>query len=400
MKTARHLDGLEELFWFYEQSSSFAPVFCIELQGTIPNPDWRDHLLTLQALYPLLRCRIRKTPGERARFQEVGALEIPLASKVLDTSIELEMQRELDRGFHLTHHALARLTVCRDGDRTLILITAHHAAFDGRSIIMMIHDLLALAAGEEVDAGPRASASIGELLSMGAVEGYSETLSENWISPTRNASKPSSVVRKVLSEKDTAAVLAKCKSYGVSVSAGLAAAMAEAGRGIETSWRKRNLNCLVPIDLRPFFDAEQTSGVLINVLSRAIPVLSGGNVWDLAIAVYSRLTSATSTDAFVRQAEQMRAAFVREQQPADIIKQLKASAAATDISVNNYGRDPFRTGYGAFRLVNASSGNLTSHAGGQKVSIINLDGRMTLTGTSVEPIPNLLNEAVRIMLEQ
>ncbi|KAA0686891.1 hypothetical protein DTW90_33770 [Neorhizobium sp. P12A] len=96
----------------------------------------------------------------------------------------------------------------------------------------------------------------------------------------------------------------------------------------------------------------------------------------------------------------MRAAFVREQQPADVIRQLRASAAATDISVNNYGKDPFSTGHDAFRLVNASSGNLTSHAGGQKISIINLDGRMTLTGTSVEPIPNLLNEAVRIMLEQ
>lgn len=399
MNPARYLDGMEELFWFYEQSSSFAPVFCIELQGKIANSNWRGHLQRLQMLYPLLRCKIHKARGERARFEEVVGLEIPLATKFADTSIELEMQRELDRGFHVTD-PLARLTVCSAGDRTLILVAAHHAAFDGRSIIMMIHDLLALAAGEPIDAKPRAAASIGELLSLGAIEGYSETLSQDWISPPRQAGKPSTVIRKVLSEEETATVLANCRRHGVSLSAGFAAAMAEAGRAIEPGWRQRDLNSLVPIDLRPFFDAERTSGLLIGVISRAIPVPPSGKVWDLAIDVHNRLASGTSIDASVQQAKMMRAAFANERQPADVISKLKASAPPTDISVNNYGKDPFRTDYGAFRLVNASSGNLTSHPGGQKVSLINLDGCLTLTETSVAPIPDLLNEAARIVLEQ
>jgi hypothetical protein len=400
MSASRYLHGMEELFWFYEQASSFAPVFCVELHGLISNPNWDEHLRRLQELYPLLRCRIHKSSGDRARFEEVATLGIPLITKELDSSIELEMQRELDRGFLIEDLALARLTVCRTGDRVLILLCAHHAAFDGRSMIMIIRDLLAMAAGEPIDANERRAASIGELLSIGPVRGYADTLKEKWVLPSKTTDKPSSVVRKVVSQEDTATVLASCRSHDVSVSAALTAALAEAGRGVRTCWRQRSLNCLVPVDLRPFFGGERTSGLLIGVLSAAIPMQEDGNVWKSAADIHGRLKNATSTDAFVKQADMMRKGFAREQQHADVLKQLRASATPTDISVNNYGKEAFRSDYGAFRVVNASSGSLTSYAGGQKISMISLDGRMTLTATSVEPIPGILDKALRILLER
>jgi hypothetical protein len=67
---------------------------------------------------------------------------------------------------------LMRATVLHDRDRSTLILAADHAAFDGRSLVFIVRDLLRSLAGESLGYPQPISPSQDELFGLRNPEGY------------------------------------------------------------------------------------------------------------------------------------------------------------------------------------------------------------------------------------
>src|SRR5580698_10382182 len=120
------------------------------------------------------------------------------------------MERELAIGFGDGSGALTRIILLHAADRAILLFSAHHAAFDGRSMMMVIEDLLRTVSGERLRA-PFEGAMDLRQLSLPENVGY-RTLREDSSGTGLLTVRDVHVERILLSKTLTASVLSNCKS--------------------------------------------------------------------------------------------------------------------------------------------------------------------------------------------
>ncbi len=397
----RRLDSFEEVFWHFEQVHPYAPVFAVELDGWISPENWTEHLRTVQSRYPLLRARINKIPGQRPSFEPTNHIEIPFRRAPLDKDdrVETAMERELVIGFGDGNGALARVSLLHASDRAILLLAAHHAAFDGRTMMMIVEDLLRAASGKPLGAPFEGAADICQLFSLPENNGYSTLLGEV-IHSSSSRVKDVHVERVFLSEALTASVLSECKARCVNVRALVAATLAEAGREDRIEWQSRPVTVASPIDLRPMLNHENTPGLLIGLGSAVVPAAtSRQTLWQTASNLGQAFQHTANVEAQKLRSLKLREFLDHERLPHAFMQTWQTLMPSPDIMINNYGQLPLQEDYDDFSIKTISSGSIASLGLTQKVSMISLRGKIGICIATCDPIDGILAKTSAILSE-
>jgi hypothetical protein len=395
----RSLDSFEEMFWHFEQIIPYAPVLAVELDGTIDPSQWKTHLRAVQLRYPLLRAQIKKIPGSRPYFASTNGVEIPFLAVALEKrdQVETAMERELEIGFGNGSGALARLSLLYAAERAIIILAAHHAAFDGRTMMMIIEDLLRLASGKPLEPPFEGALDRRQLLELPPDGGYRSLLRSASLARSPVVKK-FYVERVSLSEALTAAALSACKTREVNVRALLASAFAQAGRELNAEWRWRALNVASPIDLRPLLHLGTAPGLLIGRCSAVIPAANqSGTLWHTASALGHLLERASSIKDQRSQALNLRQSVKDERMPGEFVEAIQLAAPSPDIMISNYGRLPIQDDFGGFRIKTLSTGSIAGLGATQKFSAVTVRGKMGICLCTCQPIPGILQKTSEIL---
>jgi amino acid adenylation domain-containing protein len=144
--------------WFLEQLRQGQQEYVVPLFLRVPagtgTSAVRKALDTLAARHEVLRTRYVVQDNEPYQvIDEPGAVELTVAES---GSAEIGLLRaELARGFDLADGPVWRaLLVRRPGEDGLLLITAHHIAVDGRSLVVLSDEFERLCAGQELPERP------------------------------------------------------------------------------------------------------------------------------------------------------------------------------------------------------------------------------------------------------
>lgn len=138
----RPLSAAENLFWRPDAVCPLNSVGTLEIEGRLDPARLRIAIGQVQQRHPLLQASV-VLRWNHPVFRR-GAPPIPLAEITLPPEeLRAFQRREAEQTFDSTRGPLLRLTlVDLGGDRSALVLTLHHAIFDGRSIIVFVQDLL------------------------------------------------------------------------------------------------------------------------------------------------------------------------------------------------------------------------------------------------------------------
>jgi NRPS condensation-like uncharacterized protein len=148
----RDLDAFEEFFWLIEQSVPVFHTIIAEVKGATTIGQWERALDAVEARYPLLSASIGKHRGKRPFFERIPGVSMPLRIAHLRDSLVLEeeMEKELQKPFGDGSGPLTRATLFYARDRAVVMFATHHSSLDGKSHLLLVQDLLAAVAGEDI----------------------------------------------------------------------------------------------------------------------------------------------------------------------------------------------------------------------------------------------------------
>jgi hypothetical protein len=236
----RDLDAFEEFFWLVEQSVNVSHAVVVEVKGTTTIAQWQDALDAVQIRYPLLSASIRKIPGRRPFFESKHGSSMPLRMAPLMNSLVLEeeMEKELQRSFEDGSGPLTRATLFHAPDRSVVMFATHHSSLDGMSHLLLVQDLLAAVAGEELGEPLEVQPGVGQLLGLPSPADYRRTLEGRSVAPGDRVAMPGVRVRRLqLGVSETEVLLRRAKEEGTTVHAALVAALALAGKRYSDAWK-------------------------------------------------------------------------------------------------------------------------------------------------------------------
>ena len=224
----RDLDAFEEFFWLIEQSVPLFHAVVAEMKGSTTLQQWNDALDAMQIRYPLLSASIRKIPGKRPFFEKVRVV-MPLRIDPLTDSLVLEeeMEKELQKPFGDGSGPLTRATLFHARDRSVVIFATHHSSPDGKSHLLLVQDLLASVAGEDLGKPGKVQPGVGQLFGLPAPVEYGKKL-EASVAPKDEAHIAMSrarVQRLQLSVKETEVLKRRAKEEGTTVHAALVVAL-------------------------------------------------------------------------------------------------------------------------------------------------------------------------------
>ena len=144
----------QQRLWFLEKLRQGDPEYTVPLFLTVPadidEATVRSALNALAARHEVLRTRYVLEDSEPFQVIDPPA---PVALRTLDGEPTALFRAELTLGFDLENGPVWRALLVRrpDGEGTL-LVTAHHIACDGRSMVVLSDEFKRLCAGEELPA--------------------------------------------------------------------------------------------------------------------------------------------------------------------------------------------------------------------------------------------------------
>ena len=268
------LDPWDELFHSVhdQYEAAGAGVAVLHLCGCIDGAPLRAALASLQTRHPKLRSRIVDSSGGRHAF-EVARDPPPIRCELKDIGAgdmpwREESSRSLAAGLDPAVGQLARVVVLRPParDRCALILTAHHALGDGRSLLRVISDLLDYYAdAERGGAAPVSSLSIPiaprarptgrawqrALQVAGLIRRRRENRKADWTWLPQEAGE--GLLRLwehvVLTEQETATLALRCRREKAALYGALYAA---AVRGLIATLKQPSarFKCRFPIDLR------------------------------------------------------------------------------------------------------------------------------------------------------
>lgn len=152
----RPLSPPERVLWWFDHGAPLHFTTVLDYTGPLTEAALRAALDALQRRHPLLRARITGTP-HALRFAPLNA-PLPLHVEAAEPERHAErLAAELARPMPSLDAPLLRCTWLRDADAGgRVLLTLHHSIGDGRSGVILAHDLIRAAAGEPLAPLPEA----------------------------------------------------------------------------------------------------------------------------------------------------------------------------------------------------------------------------------------------------
>jgi hypothetical protein len=399
----RDLDAFEEFFWLLEQNLAVFHAAIVEVKGTTTLEQWKDPFHEIQIRYPLLSASIRKIPGERPFFEKVQGASMPLRIAPLADSLVLEeeMEEELQTSFGDGSSLMTRATLFHARNRSVVMFATHHSGMDGKSHLLLVQDLLAAVAGENLGEPTKVQPGLGQLLGLPAPGQYGKKLVGRSVAPdlgNRTALPRVRVKRLELSAAETEVLRERAKEEGTTVHAALVAAMTLAGKRYSEEWNAATVRCMSPIDMRATLDLPDAPGLLISCHQAPVLTLEGTSFWDIARSVREGLLPAQSVDGAQNFIAGLSSLVSEELNAGDVYLSSLSGPMIHELMVTNYAGFRVRREYGDLQIENLFTGGPSVSPGLQKVSVLTVNGRLGMTLVSREVFPTLLEDTREILI--
>ena len=398
----RDLDAFEEFFWLVEQSVNTSHAVVVEVNGSTTIGQWKDGLDAIQSRYPLLSASIVKTPGERPFFEKTRGASMPLRIAPLWDSLVLEeeMEKELQKSFGDGSGPLTRATLFHGRDRSVVMFATHHNSMDGKSHLLLVQDLLAAVAGEDVGDPLEVQPGLGQLLGLPAPVEYVKKLEGRSVTPedAGRVEMPKVHVRRLqLSVKETERLLARAKEEGTTVHAALVVALTLAGKRYSAEWNVGPVRCMSPIDMRRTLGIPDAAGLLISSHNGPVLTPDGASFWDIARTVRKDMLPAQSAHGARHLLSALSSMVAEEHNAQDLYRSVLEGPSVHELMVTNYAGYQVRTEYGDLKVENLFTGSPSIIPALQKVSVLTVNGRLGMTLVARDVFPTLLEDAREIL---
>jgi len=398
----RDLDAFEEILWLVEQSVNVSHAVVVEVNGSTTIGQWKNALDAIQIRYPLLSASILKAPGTRPFFEKTRDVSMPLRiAPLLDSLVlEEEMEKELQRSFGDGSGPLTRATLFHGRDRSVVMFATHHSSMDGKSHLLLIQDLLAYVAGEDLGDPLEVQPGLGQLLGLPAPAEYVKKLEGRSVASedgTRVELPNVHLHRLQLGVEETELLLVRAREERTTVHAALVAALTMAGKRYSEEWNAAPVRCMSPIDMRRTLGIPDAIGVLIS--SHHAPVLTpeGSSFWDIARTVRKDMLSAQSAYGARHLLGALSSMVAEEHNAQDLYQSVLKGPFVHELMVTNYAGYQVRTEYGDLKIENLFTGSPSIIPALQKVSVLTVNGRLGMTLVARHVFPTLLEDAREIL---
>ena len=398
----RDLDAFEEFFWLLEQRINVSHAVVVEVKGTTTIAQWQDAMDAVQIRYPLLSASIRKIPGRRPFFEKNHRESMPLRIARFRDSLVLEeeIERELERSFGDGSGPLTRATLFHGRDRSVVMFATHHSSMDGKSHLLLVQDLLAAVAGEDLGRPLEVQRGVGQLLGLPEAAAYGKTLEKGYVASGgehRSELPRLRVQRLQFSVRETEVLLRRAKEEGTTVHAALVAALTLAGKRYSEAWNAGPVRCLSPIDMRKALKIPDAAGLLIAAHHGPVATPDGASLWDIARRVREDMLPAQCADGARPVLGGMSSMVADEHSAQDFYSSLLNGPMVHEMLLTNYADYQARTEFGGLKIENLFTGSPSAQASVQKVSVLTVNGRLGMTLVAREVFPTLLEDAREIL---
>ena len=398
----RELDAFEEFFWLIEQSVPVFHTIIAEVKGGTTIEQWERALGAVEVRYPLLSASIRKLPGERPFFEKLPGVSMPLRIAPLRDSLVLEeeMEKELQKPFGDGSGPLTRATLFHARDRSVVMFATHHSSMDGKSHLLLVQDVLAAVAGEDLRKQLEVLPGIGQLLGLPASTDYVKKLAGRSVAPEDGAGVEVfrvRVQRLQLTVEETTALLERARKEQTTVHAALVAALTLAGKRYSDAWQVGPVRCMSPIDMRKALGLPDAAGLLLSLHQGPVPTPDGASFWDIARAVREAMLPAQTADGARHLLSVMSSRVAEEHNARDLYWSVLNGPLLHELMVTNYAGYRVRSEYGNLRLKALFTGSSSVMPTLQKVSVLTVNGRLGMTLVAQDVFPTLLEAAHDIL---
>jgi len=314
--------------------------------------------------------------------------------------VEEEMEKELHRSFGDGSGPLTRATLFHARDRSVVMFATHHSSMDGKSHLLLIQDLLASVAGEDLGEPLEVQPGLGQLLGLPAPAKYVKKLEGRSVTTedgTRVGLPKVRVQRLQLGVEETAVLLERAKEEGTTVHAALVAALTLAGKRSSEVWNAGPVRCSSPIDMRRALGIPDAAGMLISTHQAPVQTPDGMSFWDIARTVREDMLPAQRADGARSLLGALSAMVAEEHNAQDLYRSVLKGPWVHELMVTNYAGYRVRTEYGGLEIENLFTGSPSFIPALQKVSVLTKNGRLGMTVVSRDEFPTLLGDAREIL---
>ena len=403
----RSLGSSERFFWTMSQMKPINFSLVVSFLGTQPEGSWKSALKRVQACHPLLGTNILRDAEGELRFAKLKGASLPLTVKKREHAEQWqrELEEEAECPFANADSSLLRATLLEGGNRSDLILTAHHSIADGVALLSLLRDLLASMAGESLTTRPvpaSAEALAAKLpeADAPAPQPHEEHASEHPARPLsyRGASGQAHVRALRLSAEQTALFLESAHREKTTVNAALFMALILGLRQVSPELGQADLRAFWPVDVRDLLHNENDFSLSIAV-GRAVSRYPYGDFWEDARAFAKQLAPFQTARAVAATFERMDGIMSKKPDPAVLAKGW-AQSAGYDLMLTNL-KVAFFPKIPDGLKVDAVWGpsELVGLEGEQTVGAITFEGALHLTYTSDKPYEGLLGSVQAILAE-
>jgi hypothetical protein len=382
----RPLGALEELFCLFDQHFPLNAALAAEITGHTTVQQWRDALDAIQRRHPLLSVCINTAFNRVPHFRHVAHQQIPLRVVTSPSARwQQEIAEEINAPFTADQSPLFRAVLLYQEERSIFILSSHHAVCDGSSRIFLLRDMLLALSGHDLEKLPM-------MPSRETLFGAKQRTSTEPGLPALVAQRPAMpyVDGIKFTPEETTALQHRTRLEGVTLHAAISAALTIAGRSLDESWRNNPLRIMSPAQIRDVLGLDDQCMISFAGGEISIPPEGSMTFWNLArfakeglsavkslesiSTLIDRHSEAVSTHLTVKQADQM-----------------KQKVSNAQVMFTNLGRLPFDSTFGTLRLADLwAPFALRGIDREQTLGAVTVNGSLHLTHTSPKPIAGLL----------
>ena len=357
--TVRPLGAFEHLLWLLDQSTPLHFSLAAQIEGNTAVANWQPALDCVQKRHHFLGVKIDTDGHGNPRFCQAPETSIPLrvAPAQSEDTWLAEMERELDTPFEPGQAPLVRAVLLHEPEKSVLILTAHHAMADGLSLFFVLRDLLRALGGSRLSTLP-VTPSVESMLGIARnVAGENipmrdeEGAKENQTVPSRDgqtrARRQIRVLR--LSPELTTAFRESARRENTTVHGALSAALALAGRQIIPQWKENPVRILSPVDARKLVGMAEACGLLISVAVQSLEPEMANGFWELARRAKTPLAERQTKEGITQTLTGIQQALLSGLHSQEA-QQLLASVFTNEAVVTNLGSLRYQTSFGKLRL--------------------------------------------------
>ncbi|MBP2171114.1 NRPS condensation-like uncharacterized protein [Erwinia toletana] len=393
--TLRALGALENYAWQSDTTSPKHFTMSAEVGGSTTLDEWSAALKKVQSRHPLINARVDTGKDGRLHFFHGQAIDIPLRIAHLNkiVSVENEIKREFSAPFGTGDVALLKAALLYSEDRCVIIITAHHAIADGKSLTHFIHDILETLTGTILP-DLALLPSIEDACSLDtecAGDINMPVLAAEPVPYTERSLARLNISRQQLSPELSNRIRDRAKKENTTVHGALSAAFVMAFYK-SPAWPDRPVRICTPIDARKYSGLDYGLSFMALFPTYHYEAGTSEDFWHIARAVTEDL------DAYRKKSGM--AALIELVEPlmnnhglSEMIK-FDRECSAADVLISNLGVLPFNKKIGNLTLESLWGPSvLLGTEGEQTIGVATINNCIHLIHTSYQPISDFLEHA-------